>query len=357
MARLRRAPGEGSVFYSESMKRWIWRAVVGKTPTGYALYRSGRCRTQGEAMQAKRAAEKLNEAPDRDRTTLSGYLDHWLERVAAPTVRENTLTRYRQVVRTHLVPRLGGIRMRELTAPDISRAWAKMREEGVSPAMIGKASQVLSSAMSAAVREGVINASPTAKATRPKVEDVTIEVFTDEEATAILNAAKGHRLGALFAMALGTGMRQGELFALRWEHISNDLATVQVRQTVTNGNKIGPPKSARGIRVIDLPTFVRDALPPRGTGLVFADEKGGLLSRTNFIRRDHRGLLAKAGVRYRKFHTFRHTHASRLLSAGVDVPEVARRLGDKIETVMRCYAHWMPTWKGTAGVLDGIYGS
>ena len=67
-------------------------------------------------------------------------------------------------------------------------------------------------------------------------------------------------------------------------------------------------------------------------------------------------LLARAEVTYRKFHTLRHTHASRLLAAGVDPAEVAKRIGDRIETLMRVYAHWIPTTnRDTAAKVNAIY--
>lgn len=351
----RRLPGEGTVFYCETSNRYVWRAVVGRMPTGKVAYKTGKCKTRGEAIRRQREAEQAGKLPETDRTTVAEWLNHWLERFAATTTRESTLERYRQIVRVHLIPKLGGIKLKALTSQDISRAWSKLVEEKHSPGNIQKCSQVLSSALTKAAKEGMIPVSPSANATVPRVDRPPIEVFSDGDIAAILATVKGHRLESLFLMAIGTGMRQGELFALQWEDVS--AGTVHVKRTVTSGTKIGPPKSARGVRVIDLPAFVTAAMPPSGKGFVFTSEEGGILRKSNFIRRDFAPMLAEAKIRYRKFHTFRHTHASRLLSAGVDVAEVARRLGDSIQTVMRCYAHWMPTWKGTAGVIDGIYGA
>jgi integrase len=89
---------------------------------------------------------------------------------------------------------------------------------------------------------------------------------------------------------------------------------------------------------------------------VFLTSKGTYLRRSNFVRKEWARLLERAKVPYRKFHTLRHTHASRLLAAGVDPAEVAKRIGDKIETLMRVYAHWIPTDnRDTAAKVDAIY--
>ncbi len=88
---------------------------------------------------------------------------------------------------------------------------------------------------------------------------------------------------------------------------------------------------------------------------MFVTSKGTLLQRSNFIRQDWKPLLERANVPYRKFHTVRHTHAFRLLAAGVDPAEVAKRIGDKIETLIRVYAHWMKSNQDTAAKVDAIY--
>ena len=81
------------------------------------------------------------------------------------------------------------------------------------------------------------------------------------------------------------------------------------------------------------------ALAGRGSGPAFTTRNGTYLAESNFVRQDWAQLLAASKVKSRKFHTLRHTHASRLLAYGVGPAEVAKRLGDRIETAMRVYAH------------------
>jgi hypothetical protein len=113
---------------------------------------------------------------------------------------------------------------------------------------------------------------------------------------------------------------------------------------------------------LGLPAFAIDSLrrhvSGREPGLLLTTRTGTYIGKSNFVRKDWKPLLKSAEAKYRKFHTLRHTHASRLLAAGVDPAEVARRIGDSIETLMRSYAHWITTTgRDTAAKVDAIYGN
>jgi integrase len=89
---------------------------------------------------------------------------------------------------------------------------------------------------------------------------------------------------------------------------------------------------------------------------VFTTRNGTDIAKSGFVRSYWQPFVAATKVKYRKFHTLRHTHASRLLAGGVNPVEVAKRLGDRIETVMRIYAHWIPSGvKDTADRVNAIY--
>lgn len=368
MAKTRRAKGEGAVFYSDGNGCWMWRAVTGHKPDGSVKYTYGRARTQAEAVHKKRAAETTNRQSDANRETVGEHLDHWLADVAKPNVRANTWERYEVVVRKHLKPRVGGIALRKLTVAHVTKLWAEMSRDGVSPGTVKKVSEVFATAMEVAVAEQKIPTAPTRNARKPKVIRPDVEVFTDDEVKAILDAAAEYRLGALVVLAVATGAREGELFALEpsdFVDLKGAAPAVKITKMVDQkkggGFTVQPPKSRSGLRTVSLPAFaavaVAEFLGDRSTGPAFPDTGGGYLVRTNFIRRDWAGLLIAAGVPYRKFHALRHTHASRLLAAGVDPAEVAKRIGDRIETVMRVYAHWIAdTNRDTAGKIDAIYG-
>ena len=361
----RRPRGDGAVFYSASKGCWVWRAVTGHKPAGGVAYTEGRARTQAAAVAAKKTAEAANRRPGADRATVGDHLEHWLNDVAKPNTRESTWDRYEVVVRVHLRPRIGGVPLRGLTVPQVKRLWASMARDGVKPGTVKKCSEVLASALEAAVAEGVIGTAPTRKAKKPKVTRPEVEVFADGEVRAFLKAAEGDRFEALYNLAAATGAREGELLALERDDFDPAAGTVKIVRTVhqrKSGFFLHPPKSQNGVRTLALPPFALSAvarhLAGRGPGPVFTTASGNYVGRSNFVRKNWRPLLAAAGVKYRKFHTCRHTLASRMLAAGVDVAEVARVLGDRIETVTRSYAHWMTDAKrDTAAKIQGFYGA
>jgi integrase len=361
----RRPRGEGCVYYSEAKACWIYKAVTGHKPDGGVSYTEGRARTQTEAVGKKRAAEQGGRRPNADRETVGEYLDHWLHDIAKPNTRDNTWARYEQVVRLHLKPHVGGVPLRQLTVSRVTKLWADLGRDGMAAGTVKKCSEVFATAMEAAVAEERIPVAPTANAAKPKVIRGEVEVFTDDEVRALIAAAAGHRFEALFLIAFGTGAREGELLALESTDFDLAAGTVRITKMLDQGNdgfRLQPPKSRAGVRTLDLPAFALDAvrrhLDGREPGPAFTSEAGTYMEKTNFIRRVWGGLLDRAGLKYRKFHTCRHTHASRLLADGIDPAEVARRIGDKIETVMRTYAHWIHTHgRDTAGRIDAIYGA
>ena len=365
MSKQRRPRGEGAVFYSESKKCWIWRAVTGHHPDGRFRYTEGRARTKQQAIARKQEAERLRRRPDTERMTTGEFLAYYLEDVAKGSIRENSWRAYEQAVRLHLTPQLGGIPLKALDTAAVNRCWSELGKKGMSAAMVKKVSEVLASALSIAVKEGRIPASPTAKATRPKVPKPAIEIFTDAEVEAILHAVRvrGRLIEVLVVTAIASGARRGEIFALELEDLDLANGVLHIRRALgqeRGGRKTHPPKSESGIRSIGLPSFSIDVLRKyvkgRGPGPIFLAPEGGSLYPAN-IYREWKPMLEAAGLRYRKFHTCRHTHASRLLSAGMNPVEVARRLGDKVETVMDHYAHWIHADdKQTAAKLEEIWG-
>jgi hypothetical protein len=147
----------------------VWKAVTGVKPGGGVAYTEGRARTQAEAVAKKRAAEAAGRRPHADRETVGEHLDHWLNDIAKPNTRGNTWDRYEQVVRPHLKPRVGGVPLRLFTVSRVTRLWADMGREGITPGNIKKCSEVLAAALEAAVAEEKIPVAPTRKAAKPKV--------------------------------------------------------------------------------------------------------------------------------------------------------------------------------------------
>jgi integrase len=185
-----------------------------------------------------------------------------------------------------------------------------------------------------AERHGRIHRNVASLARGPKAKPTKIDDSLDAaEAATVLQAASGDRLEAIAVLALTTGMRQGEIIALRWDAIDLDAATVTVRRSTT--------KTEAGERTIALPPMAVAALRRHRARqaeerlaapvwddpeIVFTDEIGRRLNRTAVLRWWHR-LTINAGVGRRRFHASRHTAATLMLNSGVRLEVVSKTLG------------------------------
>ncbi|MBO0692382.1 MAG: site-specific integrase [Acidimicrobiaceae bacterium] len=160
------------------------------------------------------------------------------------------------------------------------------------------------------------------------------DALTDAEHAAVLEAAEGHRLEALFRVALGTGLREGEICGLRWSDVDLDAGTLSVRQTVQRETGAGlvmdRPKTAASRRTIPLSASVLDVLRglPRGamSAPLFPSTAGTHLDPTN-VNHEWQKVCEAAGIGKRRFHATRHTYAVRYLKAGGDIYSLSSLLG------------------------------
>jgi integrase len=373
MKKRRRGRWEGALFFNEAKQLWVGRVVIGRKADGGPRYKELSGQTKGIVLARMRAVENdiATGRPVGDKpVTLSEWLDHWLAHSAKPSVAPATYRSYERCVRLHLKPHLGGYRLNELRPAHVERFFSERIAAGVSAGNVKKVSEVLSTSLLHATRLGMISTNPAGPVPKPRSRAEGVLVFTDAEVQAILDAAAPRRLGPMIALAFGTGAREGELLALGWQHIDLDGETVHFARSLDHDKGQGgfyfkEPKSERGTRRVELPRFAvaalarhREAMLREGNiaATVFCTKGGQPIGKSNYVRQIWKPLLASAGVPYRKFHAARHTHASRLLMDGTPVPEVARRLGDRQETVVKVYSHYIPG--GGADVarkLDGFY--
>jgi integrase len=197
----------------------------------------------------------------------------------------------------------------------------------------------------------------------PKVEKEEIEILSEEEVAITLNKLQGHDLYSIAATALASGMRRGELLAVRWSDCSLDGARVRVERSLEEtkaGLRFKPPKSKRGRRTISLPPSAVAVLRvhrrkqlemrlilglgrPNPNALVFCHPDGSPLSPDN-LSRDWARTCKSLGLPKVMFHAPRHTHVSALIAAGVDVVQISRRIGHGSPTVtLNTYAHLFKT--------------
>jgi integrase len=182
-----------------------------------------------------------------------------------------------------------------------------------------------------------------------------MRVLTDEEVKVFLAAARRSRHYALFALAVATGMRRGELLGLHWPDVDFEAGTVTVRRTLVMVGQefvLKEPKTKASRRTIAVPAFALDArhahrkkMVARGFAdrAVFRNCRGGFIRGYNLLRHSFQPILARAKLPRTRFHDLRHTHATALLSNGHPIKAVSQRLGHSdISITLRVYAHVLP---------------
>lgn len=304
---------------------------------------------------------------DAQRLTVSAFLARWLEDVARPAVSPSTHHLYEGLIRLHIDPKIGGVPLPRLTPVHVQGMLGAMERDRASPRLRQMALGVLHRAIGQALRWGMVPRNVCDAVTRPRVPRQTMQSLASSQVVKLLETAKGDRLGALYVLAVTTGLRQGELLGLKWEDVDFDRAALHVRHTLheLNGRLwIGEPKTSRARRQIDLPVIAIVALRDHRQkmliegpdGLVFCDTQGGPLRKSNLVRRSFLPLLKRAGLPAIRFHDLRHTAATLLLAQGVHPKIVQERLGhSQISLTLDTYSHVLPGMgREAASKLDAL---
>lgn len=306
----RRGQGEGSIF---ERKDGRWVAVVDH---GYqdgkrrrkSIYGATRKEVSDELKRALRA-QQLGMPPESGRLTVGGWLTRWLETQKPPTTKPKTYAAYEYQTRVHLMPAFGNRPLVKLQPQDVREFMQSRADAGLAAKSIRHFRATLRAALNVAVKDGLIARNVAALAKPPQLEKEPLTVFTETEAAQFLALAKGHRLEALFTVALALGLREGEILGLRWQDIDLGAGALQVNHTLQRvkrpGEKKGrleliSPKTEGSRRRIELPSVAISALRAhqasqerersaagsrwRDSGMVFTTSIGTMLDQRNMLR-------------------------------------------------------------------------
>lgn len=328
----RRGKGEGQI---EQLNSGRWRArLPGRNSAG----RSATFSTRQAAQDWLRANAGL---PANPVGTLAEWLDRWesLHRAETETA---TWRKDEHTVKRHVRPRLGPVKMRDLTALRVRTFFAGLAGDGVTPGERFKAGKVLRACLNSAVANGLLPANPIdgRRLKIPPKPRPETTAYTPGEVVAILKAADALGHGALFRLWIDTGLRPGELLALAWDDF--DGRSVGVRRSLcvmTRTTKDLKTKWSRRTIRLSGETVAALAGHPRRGDVLFPAARGGHWWARNFKAKVIDRVLAKAGVKGNAYR-FRHTTATLLLRAGVSLAAVAARLGHRDpSTTLKHYAH------------------
>jgi integrase len=329
--------GEGSIYpHRRNGKKVGYRgAYVVYTAAGpKRRYVTGKTREETRKKLAKAMADRDGGlAFDAGTLTVGEYVERWLKDSVQGTVRQSTYDVYGYMVHPHIVPGLGRLKLKSLNPAHVRAFYRDRLDTGLSPATVHKMHVVLHKALDGAVSDGLI---PRNAAKGVKVPQAgsrkEIRPLTSQQARDLFDAARGDRLEALYVLAIATGLRQGELLALKWEDVELEEAVLRVRRTLTrSGGKVevGPPKTPNSRRSVGLTSRAVEALRAhlarqlaemeemgslyRPGGLVFANEIGGIINPSNLRNRHLVRLLERAKLPKVRFHDLR-TRAPRCFS-------------------------------------------
>ncbi len=360
----RRSRGEGSVYKTAEGR---WRGAAAWTePDGTVRRRVVSGKTAAEARDKldglRREVRQGVPIPRGKAAIVAEYLTQWTERDRV-RVRPSTWLVREQHVRLWLIPALGRIALVRLTAGDVERALVEFMKAGrpraeggtegrgrrpaVSPLTIRHVRATLRHALSDAERDGLVVRNAAAQARPPRVPYTPIAYLTPEQVRRLLDVTHDDELGPLYALAVSTGLRLGELLGLEWSDLDFGSGTLSVRRSLAlaadGGYALGETKTAKSRRTVPLPATARLALQRQRVrqaerrlaagsswqdrqGLAFTDVVGRPWAPPHVSRAFVRAVQA-AGLPRARFHWLRHTFATLALAQGVGLATVSDALG------------------------------
>jgi Site-specific recombinase XerD len=312
-----------------------------------------------------------------EKQTLGDFLADWLVSWVKPTVKPKTFSSYHDTARLHLVPTLGRIRLAKLTPQHVQAMLNERRASGLSPRTVAYVRSILSIALARALKLGLVQRNVVQLVDRPNVARHEIQPLTIEQSRALLVAARDHRLGALFSVALALGLRKGEALGLRWQDVDFEAGSLVISgalqrigrslvrtETKNNASRrmLRTPaaalRSLREHRVKQKEERLLAGEKWQDSGLVFTTTLGTPLDPRNVLRQFARVLTA-AGIAHVRFHDLRHSCATLLLAQGVPARVVQDILGHSaIRVTMDVYSHVMPSMRDDAmRAMDSVFGA
>ena len=347
--------------------------VTGMRQTRYLTVRGTKRDAQRELTRVMHEID-TGAHVDATKESLGEYLDRWLRDYAKVQLAPKTFERFSEIITKHLKPALGAIVLKDLKPLHIQGYYSDALESGrlngkggLSPRTVHHYHRILFQALRQAVKWRLLAINPAEAVTPPKPEETEIEILDNGEISRLLREARPTRSFPAILLAATTGMRRGEVLAVRWRDINLDAAVLTVNQAVEEtkaGLRVKAPKTKRSRRNITLPALTVEALRRHRVrqleerlqlglgrdhdGLVFTDLEGGLVRPRNLTKEFGR-IVKRAGLRSVTFHGLRHTHITMLLEDGVNPKVVSERAGHaSVAITLQLYGHVLPNMQADA---------
>lgn len=293
----------------------------------------------GIAVKTKRTLKEPKEERKKHSKNFSEFADEFMRDYAEVNNAPSTIYSKNVILKTYLKPFFGKLNLDQIGTDDIDKFVGQHKRTGARANTVRNYLRVLRRILSLAVEYEVLARVPKVRKVQDDEDDRgDFKFLTFEQAERLLAGARPEpEWWTMILLALKTGMRQGEILALRWEHVDLDRGVIHVRRSVWEGTEKRPKsKKPRDIPI----SAVREALVQhrheRGP-YVFCNAEGKPFTKQE-CRRPLARALKRAGLPHFGWHSFRHTFASHLVMKGVPLPAIQQLLGHSVITVTMRYA-------------------
>ena len=382
----RRDNGAGYIFKRPDGKGWRGRIVEGRNSNGKVKYKYFSGKTEAEVKKKIREYHKSGDIElERKTVTVGEYIENWLHTYKKGTLKPSSYDRLENTINHQVIPFLGDIQLQALSSDDIQTMITALQADGKSYSTIKKAYDCVNAVLTHAVIADDIIKNPMLLVKMPEkklFEKHEVRAFTQKEALAIIEEAGRtystgkpiYSNGDAFILMLNTGLRIGELSALRKSDWDEERQELHVRQTAikvkrrdADGEATGgytlaanTTKTYSGDRIIPLNKTATEALQRivkkrPGSEMLFSDTDKPI--NPHNLQKSFYALLANIGIEKTGIHALRHTFASFLFAKGVDVKTVSRILGHaNVQITLNTYIHMIKDAdKNAVKQLDDIY--
>jgi len=376
MANVRRDKGDGSL---RRRPNGSWEGRYSYTDdTGKRVDKSVYAPTQTEAKRKLKELIKIIENPPDDneyvkpsKLTFGDWLNTWMKEYKKNSVRPATYSSYHHNIEAHIRPALGDMEIQKIRPEHIQTLLNSMsrgtgKDAPLAPWTVLKVKNIISGAMEQAIRNQIIPYNPAKSAVPPKLDQKEIRVLSESEQKQFLQAVEGHRLEALYKLALATGMRRGELMALSWDCVDLKTKSITVKGSISRVKdpdtgvtalRFSEPKTKAGKRQVPiLPNIIPVLKDHKARQDAEKAEAGSAWNPQDLVFCSNVGtpieprrvgttmdkITDAAGLPRFTFHALRHTFATRMLEANVPAKVVQDVLGHADVTLtLNTYSHVM----------------
>jgi integrase len=345
----RRLKGDGSIYRN---RKGLWVAQF-ELPNGKRKYKYAHTQKEGRYwLDDQRKAFREGTLVTDDKTTIKEFIARWVEEVCRHNHRLSTLSTNESILKRHIYPALGDIRLSQLNPPHLQALYSQKLDEGLSKRTVRYIHTLIHRALDQALKWGLVARNVAEAVQSPIPDKHEAEPLTQAQVTRILEALQGDRLYPFYVLLLSTGLRKGEALALTTDNLNLQEGVVVVKKTLNfirgKGLVVGDPKSKRSRRVIALPDFAREVLARHlaersvSSAYVFCTSNGTPFGPRNIMRHFKR-VLRKAGLPETiRVHDLRHTFVSFMLAENVPASDVQKIAGHaSFSTTVDIYGHLM----------------